>query len=172
MAAGLLCMMRGNVFVYYGQEIGMAGSGDDPNKRIGMLWDQEENAILPPPGTTKAEYVFPGVSEQAGDPDSILSYYREALAIRTAFPQIARGNSRDAGSEDPRVSLLLRGDEQKCVLIASNPSKEEASVPLNGDAASYTTIAAALYASGGEASLSSGTLTLPAYSIAILQQQG
>ena len=88
----------------------MAGSGDDPNKRIGMLWDQEENAILPPPGTTKAEYVFPGVSEQAGDPDSILSYYREALAIRTAFPQIARGNSRDAGSEDPRVSLLLRGE--------------------------------------------------------------
>ena len=172
MAAGLLCMMRGNVFVYYGQEIGMAGSGDDPNKRIGMLWDQEENAILPPPGTTKAEYVFPGVSEQAGDPDSILSYYREALAIRTAFPQIARGNSRDAGSEDPRVSLLLRGDEQKCVLIASNPSKEEASVPLSGEAASYTAIAAALYASGGEASLSSGTLTLPAYSIAILQQQG
>lgn len=169
MAAGLLCMMRGNVFLYYGQEIGMAGSGDDPNKRIGMLWETEENAILPPPGTTKAEYVFPGVSEQAGDPDSILSYYREALAIRNDFPLIARGSSRDAGSEDPRVSLLLRGDEEACILIAVNPSKEEVSVPLSGDAALYTAIAAGLYASEGEATLSSGTLTLPAYSIAILQ---
>ena len=169
MAAGLLCMMRGNIFLYYGQEIGMAGSGDDPNKRIGMLWENEESAILPPPGTTKAEYVFPGVSEQAGDPDSILSYYREALAVRNAFPQIARSSSRDAGSEDPRVGLLLRGDEETCVLIAVNPSKEEVSVTLSGEAAAYTAIAAALYASEREASLSSGTLTLPAYSIAILQ---
>jgi glycosidase len=170
MAAGLLCMMRGNVFLYYGQEIGMAGSGDDPNKRIGMLWDTEETAILPPPGTTKAEYVFPGVSDQADDPDSILSYYREALAIRNAFPQIARGSSRDAGSEDPRVSLMLRGDEETCILIAANPSKEEASVPLSGEAALYTAIAATLYASEGEASLTSGILTLPAYSIAILSK--
>ena len=169
MAGGLLCMMRGNVFVYYGQEIGMVGSGDDPNKRIGMLWETEETAILPPPGTTKAEYVFPGVSEQAGEPESILSYYREALAIRNAFPQIARGTSRDAGSEDPRISLLLRGDEEACVLIASNPSKEEVSVLLGGEAAAYTVIAAALYASEGEAVLSDGILTLPAYSIVILQ---
>ena len=168
MAAGLLCMMRGNVFLYYGQEIGMSGSGDDPNKRIGMLWDSPENAILPPPGTTKAEYVFPGVSEQAGDPASILSYYREALAIRRAFPQIAEGKTSDAGSEDDSVSLMLRGDENSAVLLALNPSSESHSVTLQGDAAAYTAIAAALYAAEGGAVLDDTLLTLPAWSIVIL----
>ena len=42
MAGGILCTLPGAVFLYYGQEIGMAGSGVDPNKRIGMLWTGED----------------------------------------------------------------------------------------------------------------------------------
>ena len=168
MAAGLLCIMRGNVFLYYGQEIGMVGSGDDPNKRIGMLWDTPENAVAPPPGTTNAEYVYPGVSEQVGDPESILSYYQEALALRHRFPQIAEGKSLDAGSEDAHVSLLLRGDENDAILLAVNPSALDCTVTLNGEAAAYQEIAAELYAAEGKASLASGVLSLPAYSIIVL----
>ena len=64
MAFGLLALMRGDLFLYYGQEIGMVGSGEDPNKRIGMLWTSEAETTLPPPGTTKVEYAYPSVAEQ------------------------------------------------------------------------------------------------------------
>ena len=41
MAAGVLSMMNGGTFVYYGEEIGMIskdGSNSDPHKRIAMKW--------------------------------------------------------------------------------------------------------------------------------------
>ncbi len=38
-AYGMLAMMRGGSFAYYGSEAGMVGTGADPNKRIGMYWD-------------------------------------------------------------------------------------------------------------------------------------
>lgn len=37
-ALGLNLMMSGNAFLYYGDEIGMKGSGKDENKRAPMLW--------------------------------------------------------------------------------------------------------------------------------------
>ena len=42
-------MMGGNVFTYYGEEIGMVGSSNDPNKRIAMNWSETERTN-PPPG--------------------------------------------------------------------------------------------------------------------------
>ena len=43
MAAGLLMMMNGNPFVYYGEEIGMASKGTkDESKRIAMFWSEKD----------------------------------------------------------------------------------------------------------------------------------
>lgn len=49
MAAGLLAMMRGGTFVYYGDEIGMTGSKTDPDKRLGMLWTTLSETTHCPP---------------------------------------------------------------------------------------------------------------------------
>ena len=38
MAGGMNLMMSGNVFVYYGEELGMSGAGKDENKRAPMYW--------------------------------------------------------------------------------------------------------------------------------------
>lgn len=35
-------MMNGNVFVYYGEELGMSGSGRDENKRAPFVWSNKD----------------------------------------------------------------------------------------------------------------------------------
>ena len=167
MAGGLLCMMPGGVFVYYGQEIGMVGSGDDPNKRIGMLWSTPEDTTSPPPGVTRLEYAYPSVSEQEADPDSILNYYKKALALRARFPAIARGTTEILPCDNDSICLAVRTWQGQRVLLAVNPSRETQSCDLDRDVSAFTAIEV-LIAGTGAVSLESNTLTLPAYSIAVL----
>ena len=44
MAAPLNILMSGSAFVYYGEEIGMTGSGKDENKRAPMYWSADASA--------------------------------------------------------------------------------------------------------------------------------
>ena len=171
MAGGLLCLMRGAVFLYYGQEIGMVGSGEDPNKRIGMLWTDESSTTLPPPGTTRVEYAFPSVAEQDADPDSILNYYREALALRARFPAIARGTSSVLPCESDKVCLIRRSCGDEALLLAVNPTASPVQLELEGEAADFRALAASLCAEAENVVvLENGGrgLSLPPYSIAIL----
>ncbi len=166
MAGGLLCLLRGNVFLYYGQEIGMVGSGDDPNERLGMLWTDEASATLPPPGVTKQEYAFPGVAAQDADPASLLNYYRAALALREAFPLIATGTTRVLPISNEVAAVLLREKGAESLLLAVNPSAEEQSFLL--PTADYPQLAAQLCTDpAASVSYRDGTLRLPPWSIAV-----
>jgi glycosidase len=69
--AAIYLMIPGSPFIYYGEEIGMTGSGRDENKRLPMLWET--------------------VDEQLTDPDSLLNYYRAVLALKALFPDIQNG---------------------------------------------------------------------------------
>ena len=45
LAGALNLLMTGNAFVYYGEELGMMGSGKDPNYRAPMYWISEEDYV-------------------------------------------------------------------------------------------------------------------------------
>ena len=163
MAAGLLAMLPGNPFVYYGEEIGMIGKGDDPNKRIGMLWTTEEETTQNPPGTTESGYALPSVTDQQADETSLLNYYKEAMWLRHANPEIARGESEVLPCDNPDLCILRRTWEDSSVVIVLNPSLNAHTLSIEG------TLVGVLSATGEEITLTDGTLTLPPYSIAILR---
>ena len=171
MAGGLLCLMRGAVFLYYGQELGMAGSGEDPNKRIGMLWDDPASVTLPPPGATQLDYPCPSAAEQADDPGSLLNYYRAALRLRREYPAIARGTSRVLPCEFDELCLIERSWAGQDLLLVINPSASPMQLPPADCVPGYSRLAASL-CTGPEFSVifqPEGTgLHLPAYSIAVL----
>ena len=165
MACGLLSILNGSIFVYYGDEIGLAGTANDPNKRLGMFWDKKMNITLCPPGTTVADYPFPSVQEQDGNPLSILNYYRAALALRHQFPQIARGTPTVLESPDASLCLIEKDWQGDRILIAVNLSIDDLSFPLPGG---YTQLAGELEI-WGEAEVNGGEALVPSYGITIFQ---
>lgn len=163
MAAGILAMLPGNPFVYYGEEIGMIGTGDDPNKRIGMLWTADGPSTHNPPGTTEAGYVLPSVEEQMKDEASLLNYYKDVMWLRHKHPEIARGTSEILPCSNTDLCLIRRTWGETSIVIAVNPSLRDHTVTVEG------TLADSLNAKGLEITLQEGVLTLPSYSIAILK---
>ena len=51
LAGALNLLMTGNAFVYYGEELGMMGSGKDPNYRAPMYWISEDEYTVADAGT-------------------------------------------------------------------------------------------------------------------------
>ena len=165
-AEGLLGMLGGSVFTYYGEEIGMVGSGDDPNKRLAMDWS-ESDRTQQPPGTTSVEYVYPSVQAQQADPASILNYVRAVNHARLENPAIANGENTFLTAQGTLCLMKRQAADDAC-LIAVNFSKKDAEALEVGDCA----IACDLEVGLESAVLSAGTLTLPPYAIVVLKEAG
>ncbi|MCR5032342.1 MAG: alpha-amylase [Lachnospiraceae bacterium] len=186
MAGALNLLMTGNAFIYYGEEIGMKGSGKDENKRAPMLWNSEETeagTCKGPKDMDRFDMPYEGVSQQLADGDSILQFYREAIRIRNAFPVIARGYTTaldlaavtDAEGADQKetgsAAAFLRQGEEGDLLVLLNVSENPLTVTLPEEAASYEHLAARLLAAKGEITEEDGRITLPGYSVGIFTRE-
>ena len=163
MGAALLAMLPGNPFVYYGEEIGMIGTGDDPNKRIGMLWTAEGPETRDPPGTTESGYALPSVEEQQKDENSLLNWYKDLMWLRHKYPAIARGTTEVLPCDNVDLCILRRTWGESTVTVVVNPSLRDHTLPMEAE------LLDAMNARGLEVKLTGGELTLPSYSIAIVK---
>lgn len=181
MAGGILSMMNGNVFVYYGEEIGMIsknGSNSDPAKRIAMKWEAKNIypgcCYLPPENTPVDEtyYYYPSVAEQQADPNSILNYYKQAMRLRNCFPSIARGEVENfSDGYSSYICVVRKTWQQERVVIVMNLDGFDQTVDLDMAKLGCSKLVAQLCA---DSSLKvqaddAGSVKMPPYSIAIFQ---
>ena len=173
MAGAMNLFMSGAAFIYYGEEIGMPGSGNDPSKRAPMYWnaDRDNGTTMLPPGCTLPDtgYTLGSYEEQKDDAGSIYNYYREAIAIRNGLPVIARGKTVPEDTLNVACVTAVRKtwNDQQCIIIM-NIDDDEAGATV--DLSSYTDwkLAASLSVSEQTVSQEGSSLKLPAYGIAIL----
>lgn len=174
MAAALNILMSGSAFVYYGEEIGMTGSGRDENKRAPMFWSADPGAK----GMTKGprdmepqENQFPCADEQMKDKSSIYSFYKDAILLRNQNPEIARGTvARLEEIEDLDIAAISKTYDGKTIYMLYNISEtDEKQVEMSryGE----LELAGYLSADGGEVTLQDGMVTLPSYSVAVLAEK-
>lgn len=174
MAAGLLMMMNGSPFVYYGEEIGMCSSGKkDENKRLPMFWSAtDETGITNKPSGADSgiESSFPAWDEQRTDAASLLNYYKRAIRLRNENPEIARGTISVVESlcEDDQAAIT-KTYEGSTIGIVYNTSDEEMTITLTGTELADMEIRGYLTLNGEEITLKDGTLTMPGQSICILK---
>lgn len=171
-AAGLLLTMSGSPFVYYGQEIGLTGSGDkDENYRAPMIWDSEgAGKTNGPENMNPQDNRFPSVEEQQADPNSILNYYKRAVRIRNENPVIARGKTVvldvDGGNDYAAIERTYNGDTITIVYNYSAEEHEFTDAALNLSSKQirgYLTVSSAQ-----DVTLDNGVLKIPPYGIAFL----
>ena len=170
MAGAMNIFMSGSCFIYYGEEIGMPGSGNDPSKRAPMYWNAERNdgTTNPPPECAiPAEYPMGSLAEQVSDDNSLYNYYRQAIAIRKALPAISHGAVTVEDSLNVNCISAFRKtwNDQQCIILM-NINSAGAQVDLSAYA--DWTLAAALSADGIETVLNGTNLELPAFAVAIL----
>lgn len=170
LAGAMNLLMSGSAFVYYGEEIGMTGSGNDPSKRAPMYWNaaRDSGTTQPPPECDLPEsYPFGSLEEQRFDDDSVYNYYRQLIAIRQAIPAISHGRTTaETALNTGCVSAFRKtwGEESCIVLMNISPETSRADLSAYAD----WTLAASLSAEGTPITLEGSALVLPPYGTAVL----
>ena len=154
MMAALYLTLRGTAIMYYGEEIGMENNDpkskdevQDPIGKLGwplekgrdgertpMQWNDTANAgfskakpWLPVPASYKTHNV---ASEQKDD-NSVLSFYRQLLALRHKEPALLEGSYLALNETDPNVLTYVRKYKDEAILVVLNMSAAEQKVQFD-----------------------------------------
>lgn len=172
MAYALSLLMGGNSFMYYGEEIGMKGSGKDENKRAPMYWSDDptdSDMCAGPPYMDDVQMKFPSLSEQKKDDLSLYNWFKQVIKVRNAFPVIARGRVEECPElcTDHIAAFYKKCDSEQTVLIIINLGPDEEVCDLNSLSKDLK-LAAVLNTSKEFIDLSDNNLKMPSLSIAVI----
>ena len=173
MAANLLILGPGSPFLYYGEELGMRGSrggaNTDANRRLAMVWG-DGDTIQDPEGTTYPadSRVDAPASEQAGNENSLYSYYKKVILLRKANPEIARGDYKALKLSDTKTGGFTADWNGSKVLVLHNPSGNTSTLDLAALGLGEFTVLSG-FVGMNEASLEGATLTLGGQTSVVLR---
>jgi len=179
LAAALYMLTPGNSFIYYGEELGLAGSIEtqDASFRTAMIWtkDGKDGQTGPPPG-----YETPnipdggGVAEQLADSNSLLNFYRRVIRVKNQNPEIARGYVTETINFDDtkQAGYVVEYNGTKKVVL-HNIADSEVTLTLSENILDSITLYGDLYAADNAnpdnyVEINGKEITLPGYSTAIL----
>jgi len=139
-AAGLYLTLPGVPFLYYGEEIGMVGSGDHLNIRTPMQWTDGSNAGFTtgsPWNYIHSNYTTYNVADEEADAGSLLEWYKKLIHARNGSPALRRGTHEPLGSSDGQVMAFVRSaDEQTVLCVTNTSSSSKSGISLTGSATS------------------------------------
>lgn len=167
-------IMSGCSFVYYGEEIGMSGSGKDENKRAPMYWTISTDGIMtdgPSAMDSGITHNFGTVEEQMENKNSIYWYYKKMLHIRNTYEEIPKGRTTALENlDDDGICGLLKKYNDESMYILCNVTNEEITVTLSKSEYSYEKMVEFLVTNiEQEIKIDGDKITLPPYSIAFLK---
>lgn len=179
LAAAMNLFMSGSAFVYYGEELGMKGSGKDENKRAPMYWSMNADAKGMCDGPADMDVVkmkFESLEEQQADDDSVYRFYKKVIKVRNQNPEIARGEAEYLGEVSTDTVCVLRKtyDSSEVLLVFVTGAETEvvdlSGLTVNGRAVGDETEVRAMLVTGQEQiTLESGMAKIPGYSVMVLK---
>ncbi len=185
MAGAMNLFMGGSAFLYYGEELGMKGSGKDENKRAPMYWSMNPDAEGMCDGPADMEDVkmkFESLEEQEKDERSVYQFYKKVIRIRNQNPEIARGDAKyvlvgdflaDDTSENVCAIQKIYGDSELLLIFVTGPETEEldlTGITLNGkNICADTQIRGALVTGEEKISFENGKAVMPGFSVLVLK---
>ncbi len=137
LAAATYLLQPGTPFIYYGEEVGMAGGGSlsgDPKLRTPMSWTASTATAGFTTGTPyrslSGNVAGFNVAAQQADPNSLLAFYKAMLALRKAHPAIAAGSYDNVVVDGGAMTFQRRlGADRVVVAINYGTSAAALAVP-------------------------------------------
>lgn len=125
-AATILMTIPGSPFIYYGEELGMAGPKPDERIRTPMQWDATPvtagftTADRPHEPLAEGELDGINVADQFDDEDSLLAHYRDLIALRNSETALTEGDIQVMDSATRGIFSFLRYTDDETLLILIN----------------------------------------------------
>ncbi len=177
MSYALSLLMTGSSFLYYGEELGMKGSGRDENKRAPMQWSSDANATGMcdgPRDMEDIEMTYGSLEEQMKDKNSIYNFFKKVIKLRNQVPAIARGEYQFVeDASDNKVCVLKKVYDEKEILMVYNISMEPSEVDLTGvtlngaNSSEWTKLGELCSDNAEKVTSKDGVYTMPKYSILV-----
>lgn len=123
LAATILCTFPGEIFIYYGEELGMTGDKPDELIREPFLWS---GSAGDPSAThwVEAKYstrkTISPLSQQHDDIHSVFQHYRQLLQFRKAHPWLATATLSTIDCSESSVLIYTLSGEGRQWLIMHN----------------------------------------------------
>ncbi len=133
LASHILLTLPGMSWIYYGEEVGMAGEGKDEQKREPINWGDEY--------TTKWEAVkynkdIISVAEQIEDSESLYNTYKELIKIKKENDVLVNGTFEGIETDDSQIAYKVY-DDKTSLVVYHNLSSEPVEINL-GNKVLYT----------------------------------
>lgn len=167
-------IMAGCTFVYYGEEVGMTGSGaaQDEDKRAPMPWTAFSGGETTqgPPNMGTVTHKFDDVADQMKDVNSIYWYYRKMLHIRSTYEEIPKGISEAIDVGENAICCLKKTYDGSSMYVLANFSNEEKTITFASSDYGYTEMVDFLVTDASmNVKIEGDSITLPAYGIAFMK---
>lgn len=164
--ASIYLLMPGRSYIYYGEEIGLRGSGKDENKRLPMIWDNNDNTgktLGPSAADYKSEDIM-GFKQQASDKNSLYNHYKQLIQIKNRYDVITDG-TMESLNLNSNVYALRTYDDTDDVIVIHNLSDQK--VVIDYDFSNYK-IAHQIYNASQTKAVLNDSLELSAYNSIVL----
>ena len=185
LAAATYLLLPGTPFIYYGEEIGMAGARDlkgDHKLRTPMSWTADPKTAGFTTGepfrALSANVAQRNVAAQLADPHSLRAHYKQVIALRKSLPALMHGRYAGALAQDTRMQFRRvlttgkgKGKGTDTVWVGFNYGNRAATLDL-ADLPAGMTLRRRWPAGAGDVTLDAqgrASVTLPARSFAVLQ---
>ncbi|MBD5395780.1 MAG: alpha-amylase [Lachnospiraceae bacterium] len=178
LAGAMNIFMSGSAFIYYGEELGMKGSGKDENKRAPMYWSKNadsEGMCDGPADMDDFEMKYDSLEEQEKDDSSIYQFYKNAVKIRNQNPEIARGSVKYLMDISDKNFCVLKKtwNDSEIILIFHTGAETEtidvSSLTVNGETLSEKSIRGLLESGEEHVAMNDTQVTMPGYSVVVFK---
>lgn len=166
-AAAILLTLPGTPYIYYGEETGMTGVKPDEALREPFIWDNKDKKKNTRWQPIKNNVNKVAVNLQEKDPNSLLNFYKNIIAIRNNSAALKYGKFEVIDVADESIMAYKRIYEGDSVYVYINTSVDDKAEKIDIDTAKV------LYSNKrNETSLQSdGHVKLRGGEILILQSQ-
>lgn len=139
--ASILLELPGIPFLYYGEEIGMTGTGDHLNIRTPMQWSPESGAGFTSGKAWRSpngDYTNKNVELQEADSASLWNHYRHSIAMRHRYEALRKGYYLPADCDNESMLAYARVWNGEALMALHNLSNSSQSATPSWSASTLT----------------------------------